>query len=137
MCVNITIVSDAIDETTAEMFAVEFNTQDSGVTPLTGSTTVVIFDPPTLVPGQPADQSDVDPGTDVMFTVEAMGSNLTYQWQRDMSDIADGAAYAGTATSTLTVLDAREGDEGSYRCLVTNAVDSAPSEAAQLTVRKF
>ena len=42
MCVNITIVSDAIDETTAEMFAVEFNTQDSGVTPLTGSTTVVI-----------------------------------------------------------------------------------------------
>ena len=68
----------------------------------------------------------------------AMGSDLTYQWQRDNSDFTDdGGEYAGTATSVLTVLDAREGDEGGYRCLVMNAVNSEFSAVAQLTVRKF
>ena len=86
---------------------------------------------------QPEDQTNVDPGINVTFTVMAMGSDLTYQWQINMSDITDdGGEYAGTATSVLTVLDAREGDEGGYRCRVMNAVGSEFSAAAQLTVRK-
>ena len=85
------------------------------------------------------DQPNVDPGDDVMFTVMALGSDLTYQWQRDGSDITDNSKYSGTTSSLLTVMDVVEGDEGGYRCLVRNAVNvgGLPSREAQLTVRKF
>ena len=42
VCVNITIIDDVIDETTAEMFTVQYNTSDLGVTQSSGTTTVVI-----------------------------------------------------------------------------------------------
>ena len=85
------------------------------------------------------DQPNVDPGDDVMFTVMALGSDLTYQWQRDMSNITDSPKYNGTNTGTLTVMDVVESDEGGYRCLVSNAVNvgGLPSREGQLTVRKF
>ena len=42
VCVNIMIIDDVIDETTAEMFTVQYDTSDTGVTPTSGTTTVVI-----------------------------------------------------------------------------------------------
>ena len=42
VCVNIMIMGDNINETTAEMFTVQYDTSDPGVTPTSGTTTVVI-----------------------------------------------------------------------------------------------
>ena len=44
--------------------------------------------------------------------------------------------YSGTTTTTLTVMNVMEANEGSFACVVTDAVDSVTSSAAQLTVRK-
>ena len=81
-------------------------------------------------------QQDVAPGTDVMFTVVANGSNPTYQWQRNGEDLTDAGKYSGTMTATLTVMNVMEEDEGSFTCVVTDDVDNVTSSAAELTVRK-
>ena len=81
-------------------------------------------------------RQNVVPGTDITFTVVATGSNLAYQWQRNGEDLSDDAKYSGTDTTTLTVMDVMEADEGSFTCVVTDGVNNDTSNAAQLTVRK-
>jgi hypothetical protein len=89
-----------------------------------------------------ADQTAGTGGT-ATFSVVAIGATpLTYQWQRQAAgsqvwtNLSDGATYAGSATSTLTVSDATlqmSGDQ--FRCVVTGAVGpSVTSNAAVLDV---
>ena len=83
---------------------------------------------------QPMSQQNVVPGTNVSFMVEAKGSDLTYQWQRNGVNLTDDTKYSGTTSATLTVMNVMEEDEGSFTCVVTNVVGSVTSSAAQLTV---
>ena len=83
---------------------------------------------PTIT-GQPSDLT-VTEGQAATFSVTATGTApLSYQWQRNGSDIpgATGAAYTIPATVA--------GDNGAmFRCVVTNTAGSVPSDAATLTV---
>ncbi len=82
-------------------------------------------------------------GASANFTVgAATGSvSLVYRWQRasagsgQFEDLADGGAYAGTATATLSIAaagPAMSGDQ--FRCILTNAAGSVTSTAASLFV---
>ena len=84
----------------------------------------------------PTTQQNVIPGTNVTLTVQANGSDLTYQWQRNGMNLTDGTKYSGSTTASLSVMAVMREDEGNFTCVVTNAVDSIPSNAAQLTLRK-
>ena len=90
--------------------------------------------PPTEIDTQPTNQLDIPIGQDAMFSVAASGDSLTYQWQKDETDIMDNADYSGTTTDTLTVLSVEVADEGLYRCVVTGSGGSVTSNTAQLTV---
>jgi uncharacterized delta-60 repeat protein len=69
------------------------------------------------------------------FAVTATGRPpLHYQWRKDGEPLTEGGAFAGTATSTLTVSDLREREEGAYSVTVSNAEGSVTSLAAPLTV---
>ena len=81
-------------------------------------------------------QQDVVPGTAITFMVEATGSDLTYQWQRNGENLIDDDKYSGTTTATLTVMNVIEEDEGNFTCFVTNVLGNVNSSAAELTVRK-
>ena len=72
----------------------------------------------------------VVPGQTATFTVTAMGSNLTYQWQKNESDIA------GANSATYTIEAVAVSDTGMYRCVVSNAAGPVTSIAASLTVCK-
>ena len=74
-------------------------------------------------------------GTTVVFSVAATGEGtLVYRWQKDGTDLDESARYSGAATSMLTIASAEQGDEGRYRCRVSNAgVDTFSGEAV-LTV---
>ena len=76
---------------------------------------------------QPQNQ-DVCEGSDATFTVVATGSNLTYQWQKDGSDIS------GATTDTYTITGATADDEGSYTCVITSNCGNTTSDAATLSI---
>ncbi len=83
----------------------------------------------------PADQL-VDAGSAPVFTVALTDvSGASYQWYKDDQMLADGDDFTGTATDTLTVLDAQAGDIGDYHCVATNSAGSTPSDTGRLTVR--
>ncbi|HPD30878.1 MAG TPA: immunoglobulin domain-containing protein [Phycisphaerae bacterium] len=89
--------------------------------------------PPSIVQ-HPADQT-VPLGTVAAFTVQATGdSPLYYQWQKDTVDLSDGGKISGANSATLQLTGVDVPDQGVYRCVVTNALGSATSNAATLTV---
>ena len=85
----------------------------------------------------PVDLNNIVPGSDVSFSVTATGTEpLSYQWQKDVVDLTDGGSITGAVTSTLTIADVMESDEGGYRCVVTNTAGMDTSNTAVLTVGK-
>lgn len=108
--------------------------------------TVALVGAPTAqaptITAQPADQI-IDAGQNASFTVVANGTPaLSYQWQRQAAgtigfvDLADGGAYTGATTASLSVSyvsGAMSGDQ--FRCVASNSViPDAISNAVTLTV---
>ena len=91
-------------------------------------------DPP-KVTQHPKSQS-VLTGAQVTFKVEATGDDLTFQWQKDGSDVLNDSNYSGTDTSTLMIQHVKKSDGGCYRCFVSNEakIEGEVSDEAQLTV---
>ncbi|MBS0632467.1 MAG: immunoglobulin domain-containing protein [Verrucomicrobia bacterium] len=96
--------------------------------------TLVVQTPP-VITTQPAASQTVFEGTNVTFSVSATGTApLTYQWQKDGANLADGGRVAGSATASLTITGALVADSGTYTVVVTNPAGHATSDAALLTV---
>ncbi|MFN3408109.1 MAG: immunoglobulin domain-containing protein [Limisphaerales bacterium] len=68
-------------------------------------------------------------GQAATFSVTATGdAPLSYQWQKN------GVNIGGATAASFTILSVTSADAGSYRCVVSNAVGTATSAAATLTV---
>ncbi|NPA67562.1 MAG: T9SS type A sorting domain-containing protein [Chlorobi bacterium] len=65
-----------------------------------------------VINSQPVD-TEVCEGGDATFSVTAEGTNATYQWQKDGSDIA------GATSASYTVTGVTSSDLGSYACVVS------------------
>jgi len=88
----------------------------------------------TAITSHPSNQS-VSAGGTANFSVTATGAGtLTYQWQKNQSNLSNGGHYSGCTTATLTVSSADANDEANYRCVVTADCGSANSNEATLTV---
>ena len=86
----------------------------------------------------PVDQSNIIPGSTVMFSVTATGTGpLSYSWQEDGVAMADDGGIQGVNESTLTIIRVFEGDEGSYLCVVSNIAGTATSNAALLILGRY
>jgi glucose/arabinose dehydrogenase len=84
---------------------------------------------PPIITAQPSDQTVAD-GQGVSFSVSATGSApLTYQWQRNGSDIS-GATASSFAFSPATLADSG----AKFRCVVSNAFGSVSSNEATLAI---
>lgn len=79
-----------------------------------------------VITAQPASEVALD-GQTVVLSVTATGTDLAYQWRRNASDIT--GATGPTHQLTATPLTA-----GAYSVVVSNALGSATSEVANLTV---
>jgi hypothetical protein len=68
--------------------------------------------------------------SNAVFTVQASSGNppVTYQWYRN------GAIMPGRTSATLTITNATMADEGLYHVNVSDAISTAPSDPARLTV---
>ena len=93
---------------------------------------------PEMVITQQPESLDAPPvrrGSDVSFTVAATGEGiLSYQWEKDGSDLDNNGHYVDVTTPTLTIYDVNANDEGAYSCWVTTDCGSIQSNQAWLKV---
>ena len=92
---------------------------------------------PASISGHPSDQIVAQNGT-ANFSVNASGDGLTYQWQKDGTNIPNNdTRFSGVSTSALTISNVEANDAGVYKCIVSNgAGDMVTSNEATLTVSK-
>ncbi|MBN2189140.1 MAG: DUF2341 domain-containing protein [Chitinispirillaceae bacterium] len=83
---------------------------------------------PPVVTVDPIDQT-VDEGQTAMFSVTATGQSLSYQWQKDGSDIG-GATSSSYTTPATTMADSG----ATFRCIVSNPGGADTSAGAILHV---
>ena len=58
-------------------------------------------------------------GDDIDFSFNSTWlTNANFHWQKNGVNITTGNKYRGTTTDTLTLLNATEGDEGTYTLVV-------------------
>jgi hypothetical protein len=84
--------------------------------------------PTTLITRHPQSIT-VEPGTNVEFSVEATGTNLTYQWRFQNVDIS------GATSPTLLLANVQPVNGGSYSVIVSGDGGFVFSSPATLTVR--
>ena len=106
--------------------------QPGGYTLTSDSAALTVVAAPAIT-GQPASVI-VTEGQDAVFTVEATGEGLKYQWQVFRSEV--WMDCIGEESPTLTLPSTALADDGlSYRCVVTSSHGTAvTSDAATLTV---
>ena len=86
---------------------------------------------PPMITSQPAPQEFIIPGRSAIFNVTTTGDKLSYQWQKN------GTNIPGPNLPTLTIQSVAERDEGQYICVVCNDAGSVTSTPANLTVCKY
>jgi hypothetical protein len=129
--------------TTAVINISKVTDADSGtysvlVTNLAGSqvsqtATLTVLDPP-MITQQPTDES-VAATSSATFTVLATGTNLTYQWIKNATNLlSDGANVSGSASNILVLTNVLAADDGRYSVVVSSAGGSLTSIEAVLGV---
>ena len=112
------------------VYSVTVTASDGALTDVeTFDITVLSVSDPPVITEHPADQTVVA-GQSATFSVAAVGSSLSSQWQADSLDIV-GATDASYTTPPTTPTD----DGTRFRAVVTNTNGEVTSDEATLTVR--
>ena len=110
-------------------------TDDSGVIVYSLTATLRVGAMP-VITGQPQDYEGAV-GETAVFTVEAAGENIQYQWQysNDGGIKWSDSGSTGNKTASLQVGLAAYRNGQLYRCMLTNEYGSIISDAATLIVK--
>ena len=89
---------------------------------------------PIVITQQPQSQSVATYGG-ASFTVAATGTGtLSYQWQKNGTNLVDGGNVSGSATTNLNLLSVSLSDAGNYDVIVSDPYETTNSAVAELTV---
>ncbi len=83
---------------------------------------------------QPLSQTNVIGGRAVFYVATFGAPFLSYQWQQNGTNLADGAGVSGSANRVLTLNNLAAAQAGTYSVIVTNALGSVSSTGAVLTL---
>jgi alpha-tubulin suppressor-like RCC1 family protein len=93
----------------------------------------VLISPP-IINSQPVSLTNYA-GTTATFLVSAGGPiPMSYQWQKNGTNLTNGGNVSGATTSTLTLTNVQDADAAIYTATITNAFGSVTSTPASLTV---
>jgi hypothetical protein len=83
---------------------------------------------------QPKNQTNW-PGSTATFTATATGdAPLSYYWQSNLVDLANGGQISGAKTNTLSISAVDSSFETTYRLIVTNSAGAVTSSVVSLTI---
>ena len=90
----------------------------------------------------PQQLKDAVPGETLAFTIQASGTEpLNYQWEfrdgRGGWQSCDVERFPGANSPILTIPSVQKSNKGSYRCVISNIVDTQISEPVQLSIGKI
>ena len=89
---------------------------------------------PPQITAQPASQVALG-GANVLLNVAISGARpFSFQWQKNGTNLVDGGNLSGSTSRTLSLANVSLAAAGSYSVIVSNALGSITSTAAQLTV---
>ncbi len=88
----------------------------------------------TQITTQPVLQVDIIVGTDIIFSLEAEGSSLSYQWRKDEVTLTDGGNISGSTTNELSISSVSFDDAGNYDCIVSGSCGEITSDYAMLSI---
>jgi uncharacterized delta-60 repeat protein len=86
------------------------------------------------ITSQPASRTNNAATTATFSALAAGAAPLTYQWYKNGEPLADVANLAGALTSSISISNVLQGDEGDYWVVVSNPSSSVTSIVATLTV---
>jgi len=89
--------------------------------------------PEPIITDQP-DSTAATLGGGATFSVTAIGSGLTYQWERNGFPLVDGPCRSGVLTPTLVLCDLQPDEAGDYTCIVAAPCRSTISDVATLVI---
>ncbi len=100
----------------------------------------VISETPEIVFRDNPEDLNPCPGTDVVFTANAippMNYTVTYKWMKDGINLMNDAKYNGVYTNKLQVFDVQAADQGNYVCVaeIPEVPTSKNSNAGSLTLK--
>lgn len=106
----------------------------SGCTASANVTVTVNQLPAITVQPTPATQT-VCPGANIIYSVSATGTGITYQWRRNGVNLVDGPQVLGSNTATLRLFNVAAANAGNYDCVVSGVCPPpATSNAVALVV---
>ena len=85
---------------------------------------------------QPQHQLNVDPGSNVSFSVVGNRSTAYYWYLNRTIIFQNPLKYVGIRHSILTILNVSSSDVGLYSCIVANRILSVFSDSAELSLCK-
>ena len=90
-----------------------------------------------MITTEPESIIEVAIGVSFTITVEAVGLQLAYLWQRtDGVPLVDNPRVSGARTDSLVVSGAELSDSGSYVCVVSNSAGAVHSREASVIISK-
>ncbi len=82
----------------------------------------------------PPHDTNVLAGSNATFNVSARTAPLSYRWQFNGTDLANGGRISGATSSNLLITAVVPSDAGGYRVVVSNSTSVVTSSVAALTV---
>ncbi len=110
---------------------------DASRNTVTSDEAVLRVDTGLVITTQPSDYTG-EVGENAVFTIEATGTGLTYQWQYQNvgTDFWQNSSQSGNKTNTLSVPITEKRNGQKYRCVVTDVSgNSVTSDTAAIVVK--
>jgi hypothetical protein len=105
---------------------------------VTSNNAALVVNDAVVITTQPTITQTVCSGTNVTFSVEAIGTGLTYQWRRGAVNLSNGGNVSGATSNTLTLAGVTTADAGLYTVIVSGVspCPSVTSTASELIVNQ-
>lgn len=130
---NSTLVLNSVTSADAASYDCIVSSSCGG--PLASNTAVLTVLPVTTISTQPTDKVACENGN-IVFSLNASGTGLTYQWRKNGIDMSNTANISGVTSPNLLINGISLSDAGMYACLVTGVCNSVVSNPVSLTVNE-